>query len=168
VCRGPYKSSWESESRVHHSCARSVIRARRSQCGVPQLALRAYTQMTAWRIEVAPFPGLLSVPTPQKLSSPSQSLYMDMGMVMMPKKGVPRGGVMDRKHGEHKREKARHCSRAAWTLGDRRRDMLQPHPAAAFLSPRAPGLRPACAGRSPRAGARAGAWAMNADMVFAT
>ena len=47
------------------------------------------TQMTAWRIEVAPFPDLLNVATPQKLSSPSQSLYMDMGMVMMPKKGVP-------------------------------------------------------------------------------
>jgi hypothetical protein len=31
----------------------------------------------------------------------------------MQKKGVPRGGVMDRKHGEHKRDKPRHCSRAA-------------------------------------------------------
>jgi hypothetical protein len=30
--------------------------------------------------------------------------------------------------------------------------MLQLHPPAAFLSPRAPGPRPACAGRSPRAG----------------
>jgi|SRR3954462_10769482 len=29
-------------SRTTRSCARSVIRARRSQCGVPQLALRAY------------------------------------------------------------------------------------------------------------------------------
>jgi hypothetical protein len=27
---------------------------------------------------------------PQKLSSPSPPLYTDMGMVMMPKKGVPR------------------------------------------------------------------------------
>jgi hypothetical protein len=46
------------------------------------------TQMTTWRIEVAPVPGLSNVATPpQKLSSPSQSLYMDMGMVMMPKKG---------------------------------------------------------------------------------
>ena len=50
--------------------------------------------MTAWRIEVAPVPDLSNVATPQNLSSPSQSLYMDMGMVMMPKKGVPRGGVM--------------------------------------------------------------------------
>ena len=29
-------------SRTTHSCARSVTRVRRSQCGVPQLALRAY------------------------------------------------------------------------------------------------------------------------------
>jgi hypothetical protein len=41
------------------------------------------TRMTAWRIEVAPFPDLSNVATPQNLSSPSQSLYMDMGMVMM-------------------------------------------------------------------------------------
>ncbi len=52
------------------------------------------TQMTAWWIEVAPVPDLSNVATPQKLSSPSQSLYMDMGMVMMPKKGVPRDGAM--------------------------------------------------------------------------
>jgi hypothetical protein len=32
---------------------------------------------------------------PQKLSSPSQSLYMDMGMVMMQKKRVPRDEAMD-------------------------------------------------------------------------
>jgi hypothetical protein len=31
---------------------------------------------------------------PQKQSSPSQSLCMDMGMVMMPKKGVPRGSAI--------------------------------------------------------------------------
>ena len=48
------------------------------------------TQTKRWRIEVAPFPDLLNVVTPQELSSPSQLLYMDMGMVMMPKKGVPR------------------------------------------------------------------------------
>ena len=53
----------------------------------------------------------------------SQSLYTDMGMVM-PKKGVPGGGVMDRKHGEHKRDKGRRCRRLVWPLGDRKRDML--------------------------------------------
>ena len=52
------------------------------------------TQMTLWTIEVAPFPDLSNVATPQELSSPSQSLYMDMGMVMMPKKGIPRDGAM--------------------------------------------------------------------------
>ena len=56
-----------------------------------------------------------------------------------------RGGVMGRQHGERKADKARRCSRLVRPLGDRRRDMLQLHPAAAFLSPRAPGPRPACA-----------------------
>jgi hypothetical protein len=64
------------------------------------------TQLTLWRIEVAPVPDLLNVATPQNLSSPSQSLYMDMGMVMMPKKGV-RGMCNEREHGEHKRDKER-------------------------------------------------------------
>jgi hypothetical protein len=45
------------------------------------------TQLTLWRIEVAPVPGLSNVATPQKLSSPSQSLYMDMGMVMIRETG---------------------------------------------------------------------------------
>jgi hypothetical protein len=54
------------------------------------------TQMTAWSIQAAPFPGLSNLATPpQKLSSPSQSLHLDMGMVMMPKKGLPRDGAMD-------------------------------------------------------------------------
>ena len=41
--------------------------------------------------------------------------------------------------------------------------MLQLHPAAAFLSPRAPGPRPACAGRTTRV-----ALTVNAARVFAT
>jgi hypothetical protein len=48
------------------------------------------TQMTLWTIEVAPVPDLSNVAAPQKLSSPSPPLYMDMGMVMMQKMGVPR------------------------------------------------------------------------------
>ena len=44
------------------------------------------TWMTLWRIEVAPVPDLSNVATSQNLSSPFQSLYMDMGMVMMPMK----------------------------------------------------------------------------------
>jgi hypothetical protein len=45
------------------------------------------TQTTAWMIEVAPVQICRTWLPPQKLSSPSQSLYMDVGMVMMPKKG---------------------------------------------------------------------------------
>lgn len=47
------------------------------------------TQMTAWRIEVAPVPGLSNVATPTKAIITIPSLYMDVGIVMMPKKGVP-------------------------------------------------------------------------------
>jgi hypothetical protein len=101
------------------------------------------TQMTAWRIEVAPVPGSRTWLPPQKLSSPSLSLYMDMGMVIMPKMGVPRDGAMGWEHREHKRDKARRCSRLVRPLGDRKRDMLQLHPAAASRSPRAPGPRAA-------------------------
>ena len=74
-----------------------------------------------------------------------------------------RGGAMGREHGEYKRDKARRCSRLVRPLGDRKRDMLQLHPAAASRSPRAPDSRPTCAGRSPRA-----ALAENAARVFAT
>jgi hypothetical protein len=48
VCRRSCKSSHHrlrtecARTAFSRSCARSVIRARRSQCGVPQLALRAY------------------------------------------------------------------------------------------------------------------------------
>jgi hypothetical protein len=52
------------------------------------------TQMTAWRIEVAPVSGLSNVYTCEDPSSPSQSLYMDMGMVMIREKGGPRDGAM--------------------------------------------------------------------------
>jgi hypothetical protein len=65
------------------------------------------TQMTAWRIEVAPVPGLSNVATPENLSSPSHSLYMDMAMVIMPKKGAPERRRNGREHGEHKRDKER-------------------------------------------------------------
>jgi len=76
--------------------------------------------MTAWRIEEAPVPGLLNVATPTKLSSPSQSLYMDMAMVIMQKKGGPERRRDEREHGEHKRDKALRCSRLVRPLGDRR------------------------------------------------
>jgi hypothetical protein len=49
--------------------------------------------MTAWRIEVAPFPDLSNVATSTKPIT-TQSLYMDMGMVMIREKEVPRDGAM--------------------------------------------------------------------------
>jgi hypothetical protein len=68
------------------------------------------TQMTAWRIEVAPVPDLSNVATPTKdiITIPITLYgYVDMGMVMMPKKGVPRDGAMGREYGEYKRDKER-------------------------------------------------------------
>ena len=53
------------------------------------------TQMTAWRIEVAPFPDLLNVATPTKaIITIPITLYMDMGMVLIREKGVPRDAAM--------------------------------------------------------------------------
>jgi hypothetical protein len=53
------------------------------------------TQLTAWWIEVEPFPGLSNVATPTKdIITIPITLYMDMGMVMMPKEGLPRDGAM--------------------------------------------------------------------------
>jgi hypothetical protein len=70
---------------------------------------------------------------------------------------------MGREQWERKCDKARRCSRLVQPLGDRKRDMLQLHPAAASRSPHAPDPRLACPGRTPRA-----ALTVNADMVFAT
>jgi hypothetical protein len=50
--------------------------------------------MTAWRIEVAPVPDLLNVATPTKAITIPITLYMDMGMVMIREKGVPRDAAM--------------------------------------------------------------------------
>jgi hypothetical protein len=49
--------------------------------------------------------------------------------------GGPERWCDGRKHGEYRRDKARRCSRLVRPLGDRKRDMLQLHPAAASLSP---------------------------------
>src|SRR5919107_4842566 len=64
-----------------------------------------------------PVPDLSNVASPQNLSSPSQSLYMDMGMVMMPKKGGPSRWRDRREHREYKRDKARGYSRSTRPLG---------------------------------------------------
>jgi hypothetical protein len=111
----------------------------------------ALTQMTAWRIEVAPFPGLSNVATPTKAIITIPITLYGYGNGDDAKEGGPERRRDGREHGEHKRDKARHCSRAAWTLADRSRDMLQLHLAAESRSPRAPGPRPACAGRAPHA-----------------
>jgi hypothetical protein len=53
------------------------------------------TQMTAWRIEVAPVPGLSNVATPTKaIITIPISIYRVIGMVMMPKMAVPRDAAM--------------------------------------------------------------------------
>ena len=121
------------------------------------------TQMSAWRIEVAPFPGLSNVATPTKAIITIPITLYGYGNGDDAEVGGPDRERDGREHVEHKADKARRCSRLVWPLGDRKRDMLRLHPAAESRSPRAPGPRPACAGRSPRA-----ALAENADVVFAT
>jgi hypothetical protein len=72
------------------------------------------TQLTAWRIEVAPIPGLSNVASPTKAIITIPITLYGYGNGDDAEEGVPRGGVMDRKYGEHKRDKGRHCSRADW------------------------------------------------------
>jgi hypothetical protein len=91
---------------------------------------------------------------PQKLSSPSQSLYMEMGMVMMPKKGVPRDVQWAGSRGQQTRQRP-----SLQPSGSAFRRCEKRHARAAFscsisLTTRT-GPRPACAGRSPHAGALA-------------
>ena len=124
VCRGPVsdQQSLRTEctySRTTRSCARSVRSATRRQLSVPQLALRAYPDD---RLEDrgGTRPRFVERGSPTKLSSPSQSLYMDMAMVIMQKKGGPERRRDEREHGEHKRDKALRCSRLVRPLGDRR------------------------------------------------
>jgi hypothetical protein len=144
------------------SCASSVIRARRSQCGVPQLALRAYED-DALEDRGGALPRLVErgYPTKPIITIPT-SIY-GYGNGDDAEEAGPERRRDGREHGERKADKARRCSRLVRPLGDRRRDIPQLHPGAAFLSPRAPGSRKACAGRSPHA-----ALAENAARVFTT
>ena len=139
--------------RTTRSCARSVIRATRSQCGVTQLVLRAYPDdrledrggARPRFVERVHLRGpIITIPI---------TLY-GYGNGDDAEEGVPSDGAMGR---EHERDKVGRCSRLVRPLGDRRRDMLQLNPAAESRSPRALCPRQACAGRSPRA-----ALAMNA------
>ena len=53
------------------------------------------TQTKLWRIEVAPVPDLSNVATlTRPIITIPITLYMDMGMVMIREKGVPRYGAM--------------------------------------------------------------------------
>src|SRR5215210_8891323 len=119
--------------------------------------------MTAWRFEVAPFPGLSNVATPTKPIITIPITLYGYGNGDDAEEGGSRETARLGEHGEHKRDKARRCSRLVRPLGDGKRDMLQLHPPAASRSPRAPGPRPACASRTPRV-----ALTVNAARVFAT
>ena len=107
------------------------------------------TQMTAWRIEVAPVPGLSNVATPTKAIITIPITLYGYGNGDDVEEGSTDRRRDRREHGEHKRDIARRCSRSTQPLGYRKTDML---PAAASRLPRAPDPRPACAGRSPHAG----------------
>jgi hypothetical protein len=95
MCRRSRKPPPESENRVHLQPHHVQLGKKRNKSNKEPVwrsstGASGLLKMTAWRIELAPFPHSSNVGyPPQKLSSPSQSLYMDMAMVMMPKKGVP-------------------------------------------------------------------------------
>jgi hypothetical protein len=109
------------------------------------------TQITAWRIEVAPIPDLSNVATPTKAIITIPITLYRYGNGDNAEEGGSKGSAMSREYGEHKCDKVRRCSRLVWPLGDRKRDMLRLHPAAESRSPRAPSPRPACQGQPPRA-----------------
>ena len=77
------------------------------------------TQLTLWRIEVAPVPGLSNVEYPTKpIITIPMSLY-GYGNGDDAEEGGSRGMCNGREHREYKRDKARRCSRLVWSLGDR-------------------------------------------------
>jgi hypothetical protein len=67
------------------------MRKKRNKSKKVQLTL---TRITIWEIEVAPFSDPSDAST--NLSSPSPYPYIEMGMVMMSKKGVPGRGDIAR------------------------------------------------------------------------
>jgi hypothetical protein len=100
VCRGSCKSSPQAENRVHLQLHHAQLRKKRNK-SKKEPVWRSSTgasgllKMTAWRIEVAPVPDLLNVATPTKaIITIPITLYMDMGMVMIGEKGVPRDAAM--------------------------------------------------------------------------
>ena len=73
-------------------------------------------KMTAWRIEVAPFPGLSNVATPTKAIITIPITLYGYGNGDDAEEGGPKGRRDGREHGEHKADKARRCSRLVWPL----------------------------------------------------
>jgi hypothetical protein len=92
------------------------------------------TQITAWRIEVAPIPDLSNVASPTKAIITIPITLYGYGNGDNAEEGGSKGSAMSREYGEHKCDKVRRCSRLVWPLGDRKRDMLQLHPAAVRFS----------------------------------
>ena len=69
------------------------------------------TQMTAWRIEVAPVPGLSNVATPTKAIITIPITLYGYGNGDDAEEGGADRRRDGREHREHKRDKARRCSR---------------------------------------------------------
>jgi hypothetical protein len=69
------------------------------------------TQMTASMIEVTPFPGLSYVASPTKAIITIPITLYGCGNGDDAKEGGPERRRDGREHGEHKRDKARRCSR---------------------------------------------------------
>ena len=69
------------------------------------------TQRTAWRIEVAPVRGLSNVATPTRAIITIPITLYGYGNGDDAEEGGPERRRDGREHGEHKRDKARRCSR---------------------------------------------------------
>ena len=75
------------------------------------------TQMTAWRIEVAPFPDLSNVATPTKAIITIPITLYGYGNGDDAEEGGPERRRDEREHRERKCDKVRRCSRPARPVG---------------------------------------------------
>jgi hypothetical protein len=75
------------------------------------------TQMTAWRIEVAPVPDVSNVATPTKAIITIPITLYGYGDGDDSEEGGPERRRDGREHGERKCDKARRCSRSTRPLG---------------------------------------------------
>jgi hypothetical protein len=86
----PHPNTYTSRPKHCNGGVFEPLKETRKRCrGVFQQAgaLSEVRPLTLWRIGVAPVSGLSNVYTCEDPSSPSQSLYIDMGMVRIGKKG---------------------------------------------------------------------------------